>query len=117
MKALVKTLVFAGALSLLAATDVAAIEDLPCDETKCVFHVLLKEMGTEENRGFCPEVTMTGYNSEMICHPVKGMTCTDAAFVGGKHPYWSCTCTNWNTLKKQTATIDVMCPAPSETRK
>ena len=117
MKLLIKTLILSSALSVLAGVDVAAIEDLPCGQAKCVFHVLLNRSGTEENRGWCQGVHITAYNSEMVCHPVKGMTCTDSAYISGKNAYWSCTCTNWSTTKKQSATIDVLCPLPGDKRK
>lgn len=114
MRGLATTLMLAGALSLLAGVDVAAIEDLPCGETKCVFHVELHRSGTEEIRGFCTKASMTEDNSSMDCHPVKGMTCTSPGFNSSSHPYWVCTCTNWSATKKQSATIDVFCPAPSQ---
>ena len=114
MKDLIKTLVLASALSVLAGVDVAAIEDLPCDQTKCVFHILLNRSGTEQMRGWCQGVTMTGNNSSMDCHPVKGMTCTSPEYRSKNDPYWACSCTNWSTAKKQSATIDVFCPASSE---
>ena len=116
VKRLIKTLVIAGALSVSAGVDVAAIEDLPCYHTKCVFNVLLNKSATEQMRGFCKGVSMDGSNSSMDCHPVKGMTCTSPEFKSKNDDYWACTCTNWSATKKQTATIDVFCPAPSDKR-
>ncbi len=116
MKELVRTLIVGSVLSVLAGTALAA--QLHCSQTKCHYTETLKGSHSQTFTGYCDgtgNTKVTDDNSSMTCHKAKGLTCTGANwtdFVWGKVPYWSCTCTNWNT-KQQTTTIDVGCPAPS----
>lgn len=107
MKAPVKSLVIASALSVLAGGAIAKqIEDFHCRQAKCAYNVELGPSQTKTLRGYCDASHATGTNSSMVCHAVKGMTCALNGFFGD---YWSCLCTNWET-KRQYTTIDVYCP-------
>ncbi len=118
MKDLVGALILAGVLSVLAGTAFAkATKQLHCSTTKCTYTEQLNKDGTTSFQGYCDGTSyVTEENSEMDCHPVKGMTCMGNYFVNidANHPYWSCTCTNWSATKKLNATIDLLCPAPSQ---
>ena len=121
MRGLAKTLVLVSVLSLLAGAALGkAGKQLHCSTTHCSYTEQLKKDGTTSFQGYCDGTNnVTDDNSSMKCHPVKGMTCTASNWtnwVGQKVPYWSCTCTNWSATKKQNATIDVTCPAPSQAR-
>ena len=115
MRALAKTLILVSALSLWAGPAFAKIKELHCSETKCVYNDLMGKWATTTFQGYCDGTQGVGQqNSSMVCHAVTGMTCTGADWVNSdpSHPYWLCSCTNWNTKKKLTATIDVTCPPP-----
>ncbi len=118
MKGLMSALALGCALPLLAGTAFAkATKQLHCSTTKCAYTEQLNKDGTTSFQGYCDGTNkMTKDNSSMKCHPVKGMTCAGYDFVDldENHPYWSCTCTNWSATKKQDATIDLSCPAPSQ---
>ncbi len=110
MKDLVRTLLLGGALSLLAGGAFAwKTEDLHCDTSKCAFDEELGPSQTKSYIGYCDGYSNSPSNSTMVCHAVKGMTCTNAQF--GSH--WSCICTNW-AIKEQHTTIDVYCKAPNQ---
>ncbi len=114
MKHLAKTLILVSALSLSAGSAFAKIVELHCSTTKCVYTEHLGGLATKTLQSYCDGTQgLDQKNSSMICHPVKGMTCTAAVWVDSEpsHPYWLCSCTNWDT-KAQDATIDVTCPLP-----
>ncbi len=111
MKDLVRTFLLGGALSVLAGGAIAKqVENLHCDTTKCAFDEELGPSQTKTFNGYCDGYTNTKYNSNMVCHAVKGMTCSELIFLD-KH--WQCMCTNWET-KEQHTTIDVYCQDPNE---
>ncbi len=108
MKVLISTLILCSALSVLAGGATAKqVEDLRCDQSKCAFDEELGPSQTKTFKGYCGAYQATPINSNMICHAVKGMTCTKVEFNDMKD-YWSCMCTNWKT-KEQHTTIDVYC--------
>ena len=122
MRSLAKTLILVSALSLWAGTAFGkATQQLHCSTTHCNYTEQLKKLGTTSFYGYCDGTNnVTDDNSSMKCHPVKGMTCTGSNWTdwaNQKVPYWSCTCTNWNSAKKLNASIDVYCPAPSQNPK
>ncbi len=109
MKDLVRTLLLGGALSVLAGGAIAKqVEDLHCQQPHCAFDEELGPSQTKTFKGYC-NYTMDESNSNMICHAVKGMTCTLIILERGN--YWQCMCTNWETKERHT-TIDVYCPGP-----
>ncbi len=103
MKSLIGTLVFCGALSVLAGDAVAHV-DLACTVEKCKFSEELGPSTTKKFQAYCQGEK--GYDFTMVCHPVKGTTCTPAVSVTN---YWSCTCTNWSATERKTVTIDILC--------
>ncbi len=108
MNGLTKTLALASALCLLSGTATAKDVRINCQNSaKCVHY---EEMGKSQTDGFiaqCNGGTVTGMS--LVCHPVKNMTCTKGKF-DPDHEAYTCACTNWSATKKQTATIDVLCP-------
>ena len=112
MRDQVKTLLLAGALSVLAGGAIAKqVEDLHCGQSKCVYD---EEMGPSQTKtylGYCDGYHNEATNSTMYCHPVKGMTCS---FIGFTTDHWNCICTNWIATKEQHATIDMDCPGPNK---
>ncbi len=118
MKRPAKTLILVSALSLWAGTAFGkATQELHCGTTHCTYTEQLHKSGTTSFEGYCDGTNLvTAKNSSMKCHPVKGMTCTVALIIVSdpSHSFWSCTCTNWSATKKQNASIDVHCPAPSQ---
>ena len=119
MKSLVRTLILVSALSLWAGAALAkATNQLHCSETHCSYNEEIGPSGTKSYQGYCDgtgNTQVTIHNSSMTCHKAKGLTCTVAAFIEGndEHPYWSCTCTNWNATKEAHPDIDLSCPSPS----
>ncbi len=109
MKYLAKTLIFASALCLLSGMAAAKKVHINCqDSAKCVHYEDMGKSQTDEFYGQCNGNIPNGM--KMVCHPVKGMTCSPAnPSIDAK--YLVCECTNWSATKKQTATIDVLCPA------
>lgn len=107
MKALARTVLLVGALSVLAGGAIAKqVEDLHCEQSKCAYNEEIGPSQTKTYQGYCDGYRNEDSNSTMYCHPVKGMTCS---FIGFVDDHWTCTCTNWKT-KEQHATIDLYCP-------
>ncbi len=107
MKGFISTLVFCGTLSLLAGPAVAkAIVGLHCEEGTCKYTQELGPDQTKEFEGHCAGEESSEF--KMICHAVKGTTCTVAG-VSPLAQYWTCTCTNWDPTQRKNVTIDVEC--------
>ncbi len=104
VKDLVKLLILGGALSVMASAAAAKpIENLHCNQPKCVYEEEMDGGQTTTFNGYCD-----GENSDdftMACHPQKGMTCLGAS---PGYKVWSCMCTNWAT-HKQAVTVDLYC--------
>ncbi len=110
MKDLVSTLLLGGALFVLAGGAIAKQgEDLHCNTSNCAFDEELGPSQTKTFIGYCDGYSNAPSNSTMVCHAVKGMTCTNAQFDN----HWSCICTNWETKERHT-TIDVYCKDPNQ---
>ncbi len=106
MKHLAKTLMLASALCLLSGMATAKPIKINCQNSaKCVHYEDMGKSQTDDFYGQCNGGTPNGMN--MVCHPVKGMTCNEAQ---QDNNYLNCTCTNWSATKRQTATIDILCP-------
>ncbi len=107
MNGLAKTLLLASALCLLSGMATAKEVYINCQNSaKCVHY---EDMGKSQTDDFYAECNGDVPNGmKMVCHPVKGMTCTTPIYDRGS---LACICTNWSATKKQTATIDVLCPA------
>ncbi len=107
MNGLTKTLALASALCLSSGMATAKEVDINCqDSDKCVHYENMGKSQTDAFYALCNGSVPNGM--KMVCHPVKGMTCTVAVEYENS---LSCVCTNWSATKKQTATIDIMCPA------
>ncbi len=106
MKDLVRTLLLGGALSVLAGGAIAnQVEELHCQQSECAFD---EELGPSQTRifhGYCAGEKVSEY--KMVCHAVKGTTCTKGVSVASS--YWSCTCTNWDPTQRKYVTIDILC--------
>ncbi len=106
MKVLVGMLVLCGTLSLMAGPAVAnEVVSLNCQKGNCKFSEELGPVQTHEYRGAC--AGKNDYGFRMVCHAVKGTTCTRAGAWGDN--YWSCTCTNWNATERKYVSIDLEC--------
>ena len=106
MKGLISTLVFCGTLSLLAGPAMAKAEvSLHCQKGTCTYTEELGPDQTHEYRGFCAGENTAEFR--MVCHAVKGTTCT--GILAGNKNYWYCNCTNWNTKAEKHVTIDLEC--------
>lgn len=103
MKDLIRTLVLCSALSLWTSAA-QAIEHLQCSDPKCVYSEEIGPDQTKTYRGQCGDKEY--YNYSMVCHAVKGTTCTNAIPLD---TYWACTCTNWNATQRKNLTIDLLC--------
>ncbi len=111
MKDLVRTLLLGGALSILAGGAIAKqVEDLHCGQSQCAFDEEFGPSQTKTFNGYCDGYKNYPTNTNMICHAVKGMTCTMVEFFAD---HWQCQCTNWAT-KEQHTTIDVYCKWTNE---
>ncbi len=118
MKDLVMVLGVGGCLLLWAGAAVAKpTVQLHCSKTSCQYTEEIGPLGTKTYEGYCDgtgNTKVTEFNSHMYCHAVKGLTCAGPAWqFMGTHPFWSCTCTNWNTTHEAHIDIDISCPAPS----
>ncbi len=118
MRDLITILVLGSALSLSAGTAFGkATQQLHCSERSCSYTEEIGPSGTKTYQGYCDgtgKTTVDNKNSDMVCHKAKGLTCTVGWFTPiSDHPYWSCTCTNWNAIHEAHPDIDLSCPAPS----
>ena len=118
MRNLVTVLVAGGCLSLWAGAVAAkATVQQHCSQKSCSYTEEIGPSGTKTYQGYCDgtgNTKVTYNNSHYDCHKAKGLTCTVATFFGGiPHPYWSCTCTNWNMTHEAHPAIDLWCPDPS----
>ncbi len=118
MRDLITFLVVGGCALLWAGTTVASpTVQLHCSQTSCSYTEEIGPSGTKTYQGYCDgtgNTKVTKGNSNMVCHKAKGLTCTIGWFPQiGEHPYWSCTCTNWNAIHDAHPAINLSCPAPS----
>lgn len=105
MKNLFGVFILCGTLTLLAGEALAKeVVPLNCEMGECKFSEELGPDQTKEYRGVCARKPTVGY--KMVCHAVKGTTCTLAAPLPS---YRSCTCTNWNATKRKNVSIDLLC--------
>ncbi len=106
MNGLAKTLVLASALCLLSGMAAAKKVHINCqDSAKCVHY---EDMGKSQTDNFFAQCNGSRPDGmSMVCHPVNDMTCSKAVSDGES---MTCECVNWSATKKQTATIDILCP-------
>ncbi len=105
MKSLVKTLILCGALSLWTSAAQANVH-LQCSAPKCAYSEEIGPSQTKSYIGQCVNETVSEYS--MVCHAVKGTTCTKAGS-DGEDTAWSCMCTNWDPAGRKHVTIDLYC--------
>ncbi len=105
MKSLVKALILCGALSLWTSATQAYVH-LQCSAPKCAYSEEIGPSQTKSYFGKCGNETVSEYS--MVCHAVKGTTCTKARPGEGGSP-WNCTCTNWDPTGRKYVTIDLYC--------
>ncbi len=119
MKSLVANVILVSALSFWGGADVArAAQELSCGTRSCSYTEEIGPVGSKTYHGHCYGIGNTPFlqsNSSMVCHAVKGVTCSPASWDNGvqSDPYWNCECTNWNATHEAHPTFDITCPAPS----
>lgn len=114
MNGLFKTLVLAGALSVLAGADGAkAVQELSCSQTKCSYNEEFGPSQTKTFHGHCNSSTpMTSGNSKMICYKAEFLACSTGVIEnqGKSDTFWKCTCINGSDKNRAYTTISLSCP-------
>lgn len=114
MKGLVKTLVLAGVLSVVAGADGAkAVKKLSCSQTKCTYNEEFNKSQMKTFHGHCNSSTpMTAENSNMICHKAQYLSCSPGQIENQNETdtFWKCTCMNGSDKHKANTTVDLFCP-------
>ena len=105
MKGLIRTLVLAGALFVVAgAATVNADVKLTCDQPKCQYNERLGKSQTKSYDLYCKGATSTSQYT-YGCHPPKHVTC----WPGDYKEYYNCYCTNWSAESAKYVDIDIIC--------
>ncbi len=105
MKGLVRALLLGIALSSWTSAAQAFVH-LQCSAPKCTYS---EEIGPSQSKTYTGKcVNKNIFEYSMVCHAVKGTTCTNAV-QDENEDYWTCVCTNWDPTSRKYLGVDLYC--------